>query len=493
MSLSNFRKALSYEQSPSLLAFPPSIGLVHFVGIGGHGVSGLALILHKMGYTVQGSDAKESDNISRLRAAGITVFIGHDEAYVNSAKLVVASAAALIVKFRPRDNIEVESAREKGILVIHRAELLAELMRNKKAIAVGGSHGKSTTTSMIGGVLEAGGLNPTVVTGAIMNLYDSNSHLGSGEWVVAEADESDGSFLCLPHLITVVTNIDSDHIIYWKDQAKTRAAFTQFVRNMPFYGLGVLCIDDPGVRQILPLLQDRDILTYGISEDADFRAEDIQYLPDRCTFTVSMPGSETQSRRRVGPISIKALGIENVRNALAAIVVSTDLGIEMENTNQSLSSFPGLHHRFQVVGSVSGIKVIDDHSAHPAEINAVIRMAKQTGARKIIAVNQPSARPSIVEGWLDEYPASFEGADHVIIGQGEGGDLAAAIEGREMLVEYLRAHGRKDVISMSDSSQLPILISEIAGEGDIVLCMGYLGSDRWAKELIQHLGEVKST
>ncbi|KAJ5714768.1 uncharacterized protein N7483_011949 [Penicillium malachiteum] len=472
MSLSNLRKSLSYEQPPSLLAFPPSIGLVHFVGIGGHGVSGLALILHKIGYTVQGSDAKESDNINRLRAAVVTVFIGHDEAYVNSAKLVVASAAAWIVKFRPRDNIQVKLAREKGIPMIHRAELLAELMRNKKAIAVGGSHGKSTTTSIIGGILEAGGLNPTVVTGAIMNLYDSNSHLGSGEWVVAEADESDGSFLCLPHLITVVTNIDSDHFIYWKDQTKTRAAFTRFVRNMPFYGLRVICIDDPGVRQILPLLQDRDIITYGISEDADFCAEKI----------CSMPSPETQSQRRIGPISIKALGIENVRNTLAAIVVSTDLGIGIENLNQSLSSFPGLHHRFQVVGSCSSCRDKCGDSDGQAD-----------GGPKIIAVNQPSARLKIVEGWLDEYPALFKGADHVIIGQGEGGNMAAATEGREMLVEYLRAYGREDVISMPDSNQLPRLISEKAGEGDIVICMGYLGSGRWAKELIQHLGEVKST
>ncbi|KAJ5650476.1 uncharacterized protein N7484_004199 [Penicillium longicatenatum] len=187
-------------------------------------------------------------------SAGVTVFIGHDKAYVDNAKLVVASAAALTIKFRPRDNIEVEAARDKGIPVIHRAEMLAELMRHKKAIAVGGSHGKSTTTSMIAGVLESGGLMPSVVTGAVMNLYRSNSHLGAGDWVVAEADESDGSFLMLPHLVTVVTNIDSDHIIHWKDETKTREAFVQFVRNGPFHGLGILCIDDPGVRQIMLLL-----------------------------------------------------------------------------------------------------------------------------------------------------------------------------------------------------------------------------------------------
>ncbi|KAJ5083508.1 hypothetical protein N7456_012935 [Penicillium angulare] len=476
-----------------MLSFPPSIGLIHFVGIGGHGVSALALILHQMGYTVQGSDAKKSENTARLEAAGVKVFLGHDTSYVDSAKLVVASAAALKVKFRPTDNIEVEAAREKGIPVIHRAEMLAELMRNKKAIAVAGSHGKSTTTSLIGGVLEAGGLDPTVITGATMNLYGSNAHLGSGDWLVAESDESDGSFSCLPHLITVVTNIDSDHLIYWKDEVNTRMAFTQFVRNVPFYGLGIMCIDDPGVRQILPLIRDRTILTYGVSDDADFRAEEIKYLPDECTYTVSMPDPESKSRKIVfGPVSVKALGLQNIRNSLAAIVIATELGIGIGNMNQSLSSFPGVAHRFQHIGTVNGIKVIDDHAAHPAEIQATIQMAKQICTQKIIAVNQPSGRPGIVKGWLKEYPAAFEGAHHIIIGQGEGGDSLSAAEAREMLVECLQTHGRKDTISMPDSAQLPSWISKIATDGDIVLCMGYLGSERWAEELVGQLGN-KST
>ncbi|KAJ5671967.1 hypothetical protein N7507_001094 [Penicillium longicatenatum] len=286
-------------------ALSTSVGLIQFVGIGGHGVSAIASILHELGNTIQGCDAKESNNTERLRAAGVTVFIGHDKA----------------------DNIEVEAARDKGIPVIHRAEMLAELMRHKKAIAVGGSHGKSTTTSMIAEVLESGGLMPSVVTGAVMNLYRSNSHLGAGDWVVAEADESDGSFLMLPHLVTIVTNIDSDHIIHWKDETKTREAFVQFVRNGPFHGLGILCIDDPGVRQIMLLLQDRNIVTYVVSEDADFRAVNITYSSNGCSFNVSIHDQENDFQYTIGPIHVNALGLASVQNSLAAITIASELGI----------------------------------------------------------------------------------------------------------------------------------------------------------------------
>jgi UDP-N-acetylmuramate--alanine ligase len=483
MRFPQLKNALLNGNSGHMPDFPPSIGIIHFVCAGGHGMSAIALMLKALGYDVQGSDAKESINTERLRAAGIRVFIGHDKAHVKSAKLVVASSAALTIKYRVTENIEVEAARGKGIPVIHRAEMLAALMKNKKAIAVGGSHGKSTTTSMLAGILEAGGLTPSVLTGATMNLYKSNMHLGSGEWMVVEADESDGSFLWLPTLVTVVTNIDSDHVAFWKSEENTRAAFSQFVRNVPFYGLGVLCIDDPGVRQILPSLHDRNIVTYGTTKDADVRGENIDFSTRGCTFTVSVRDHKGGPRQNIGSFELNAFGLANVQNALAAIAVSIELGIDYQATADSLGTYPGVYQRFDRVGTVNGITIIDDHAAHPAEIKACNSMAKQAGARRIIAVNQPSGLPVVVKPWLAEYNTTFQDAEFVIIGQAEGDGEALAAQAREMIVESLKSHGVENVISMHDAQQLPELVARIGQDGDYVVCTGYRGSTEWARRL----------
>ncbi|EAU39465.1 predicted protein [Aspergillus terreus NIH2624] len=486
MLSTDLKEALRYESPAHMPGFPPSISPIHFVCIGGHGQSAIALILLKLGYVVQGSDIKESDNVVRLRAAGATVFIGHDKDQLGSAKLVVASSAAT---WGSKPNVEVEAARERRIPVIHRSEMLASLMRHHKSIAICGSHGKSTTTSMVAGMLEAGGLSPTTISGAVVTQYGSNAHMGSGNWMVVEADESDGTMVQLPALISVVTNIDSDHITFYGTQEKTRATFAQFVRNVPFYGLAVLCIDDPGVRKMLPEVQDRNIITYGVSEDADVRAEDVKYNPQDSTFVLSVRNRRDGTRRVVGCIVLNVLGLHNLQNALATTAIALELGIELESIRYALRNFQGTNRRYIHVGEANGIQIIDDFGTHPAEMKATQTMAKQAGARRIIAVYQPTAVVRNVEAWLEEYPAAFEESAHIIIGQadGVGVDPVPAGKARETLVQYLHSHGREDAISMPDPSALPELVSRLGQEGDFVVCMGFRSSTLWARALAGQL------
>ncbi|KAJ5613304.1 hypothetical protein N7510_006498 [Penicillium lagena] len=486
MHSTDMKEALRYERPVHMPGFPPSISPVHFVCIGGHGQSAIALILMNLGYVVQGSDIKESDNVARLRAAGATVFIGHDKDHLGSAKLVVVSSAAT----KGDTNVEVKAAQDRRIPVIHRSEMLASLMRHHKSIAIGGSHGKSTTTSMVAGMLEAGGLSPTTISGAVVTQYGSNAHLGSGNWMIAEADESDGTLVRLPALISVVTSIDSDHIIFYGTQEKTRATFSQFVRNVPFYGLAVLCIDDQGVRKILPEVQDRNIITYGVSEDADVRAENLEYNPQDCTFVLSVRNRQDETRRVIGPIVLNALGLHNVQNALATIAIALELGIGLESIRYALRSFQGTNRRYIHVGEANGIQIIDDFGTHPAEMKATQKMAKQAGARRVIAVYQPTIVVRNVKAWLDEYLAAFQDSAHIIIGQADGVDPIPAAEAREALVQYLHSHGREDAISMPDPSALPELVSHLGQEGDFVVCMGFRSSTLWARALAGQLKEL---
>ncbi|KAB8269302.1 Mur ligase [Aspergillus minisclerotigenes] len=485
MLSTDLKEALRYESPAHMPGFPPSISPIHFVCIGGHGQSAIALILLKLGYVVQGSDIKESDNVVRLRAAGATIFIGHDKDQLGSAKLVVASTAAT----KNKTNVEVDAARDRRIPVIHRSEMLASLMRHHKSIAISGSHGKSTTTSMVAGMLEAGGLSPTTISGAVVTQYGSNAHMGSGHWMVVEADESDGTMVRLPALISVVTNIDSDHITFYGTQEKTRATFAQFVRNVPFYGLAVLCIDDPGVRKILPEVQDRNIVTYGVSEDADVRAENVKYNPQDSTFVLSVRDRRDGTRRVVGSIVLNVLGLHNLQNALATTAIALELGIELESIRYALGSFQGTNHRYIHVGEANGIHIIDDFGTHPAEIKATQTMAKQAGARRVIAVYQPTVVVRNVEAWLEEYPAAFEESAHIIVGQADGVEVdpVPAGEARETLVQYLHSHGREDAISMPDPSALPELVSRLGQEGDFVVCMGFRSSTLWARALAGQL------
>ena len=466
-------------------ALPLSIGTIHFVGIGGIGMSGIAEVLHTLGYAVQGSDMAESANVARLRQAGIPVVIGHDAANIGAAQVVVISTAV------PRDNPEVVAARAKLIPVVRRAEMLAELMRLKWAIAIGGTHGKTTTTSLVAAVLEGAGFDPTVINGGIINAYGSNTRLGAGDWMVVEADESDGSFLRLPAVITIVTNMDPEHLDHWGSRDAMEVGYRQFVANIPFYGFAVLCIDHPAVQQMIPALSDHRIITYGFSPQADVRAERIVSTREGASFDVRFADRATGRARRMGPFKLPMLGNHNVQNALAAIAVATEMEIDETQLKAALAKFSGVKRRFTETGNAGGITVIDDYGHHPVEIAAVLKAARQAGARDVVAVVQPH-RFSRLQSLFEEFCTCMNDAGTVIVA-----DVYAAgeapIEGvdRDALVEGLRARGHRSVVPLTDPAHLPDMVHAIARHGDFVVCLGAGNITAWANALPAALQELQ--
>ncbi len=458
-------------------ALPLSIGTIHFVGIGGIGMSGIAEVLHVLGYTVQGSDLAESTNVARLREAGIPVSIGHDAANLTDARVVVISTAV------PADNPEVLAAQRKLIPVVRRAEMLAELMRLKWAVAIGGTHGKTTTTSLVAAVLEGAGFDPTVINGGIINAYGSNTRLGAGDWMVVEADESDGSFLRLPAVITIVTNMDAEHLDHWGTREAMEAGYRQFVANIPFYGFAVLCIDHPAVQQMIPALSHHRIITYGFSPQADVRAERIISSRDGASFEVRLADRLTGRTRRIGPFRLPMLGNHNVSNALAAIAVAIEMEIDEAQIKAALLNFAGVKRRFTKIGEAGGITVIDDYGHHPVEIAAVLKAARQAGARDVVAVVQPH-RFTRLQGLFEEFCTCMNDAGTVIVA-----DVYAAgeapIEGmdRDALVEGLRARGHRQVVALTDPAHLAEMVHAIAKQGDFVICLGAGSITHWAAAL----------
>lgn len=458
-------------------ALPLSIGTIHFVGIGGIGMSGIAEVLHMLGYKVQGSDISENANVLRLRKLGITVAIGHDEANLGAAQVVVTSTAVR------KDNPEVVAARSRLIPVVRRAEMLAELMRLRWAVAIGGTHGKTTTTSLVACVLEQAKLDPTVINGGIIEAYGTNTRMGSGDWMVVEADESDGSFLRLPAVIAVVTNMDPEHLDHWGTAEAMQAAYDQFVSNIPFYGFAVLCIDHPAVQQMIPRLSDHRIVTYGFSPQADIRADKL--ITDRlgATFEVVITSRTQKTTRRAGPFRLPMLGQHNVLNALAAIAVASEMDISDETIRLALAGFRGVKRRFTRCGDFNGITVIDDYGHHPVEIAAVLRAARQAGARDVIAVVQPH-RYSRLEALFSDFCTCMNDAGTVIVT-----DVYAAgeapIEGvsRDSLIEGLRASGHRSVVPLPGPEHLAEMINAIAKPGDFVVCLGAGTITNWAHAL----------
>ncbi len=458
-------------------ALPLGIGTIHFVGIGGIGMSGIAEVLHTLGYSVQGSDIAENANVRRLRAAGISIAIGHDPAHLGAARVVVVSSAV------KRDNPEVAAARAQLIPVVRRAEMLAELMRLKWSIAVGGTHGKTTTTSLIAAVLEGAGLDPTVINGGIINAYGSNTRLGAGEWMVVEADESDGSFLRLPAVIAVVTNMDPEHLDHWGTGEAMVAGYHQFVGNVPFYGFAVLCMDHPAVQQMIPRLADHRVITYGFSPQADVRAERLVADKLGATFEVVVTDRARNRPRRMGPFRLPMLGSHNVQNALAAIAVALEMEIGEETLRASLAGFRGVKRRFTKVGEAAGITVIDDYGHHPVEIAAVLKAARQAGARDVVAVVQPH-RYSRLASLFDEFCTCMNDAGTVIVA-----DVYAAGEApipgidRDALIEGLRARGHRSVVPLPGPENLAEMVHAIARSGDFVICLGAGTVTNWAQVL----------
>lgn len=468
-------------------ALPLSIGTVHFVGIGGIGMSGIAEVLHLLGYKVQGSDIAENANVQRLRASGINVFIGHDGANLGEAQVVVTSTAVR------KDNPEVLAARERLIPVVRRAEMLAELMRLRWSIAIGGTHGKTTTTSLVAAVLEAARLDPTVINGGIIEAYGTNTRMGKGEWMVVEADESDGSFLRLPSVISVVTNMDPEHLDHWGSGEAMEAAYQQFVSNVPFYGFAVLCIDHPAVQQMIPLLSDHRIITYGFSPQADIRAEKLVMDKLGSTFEVKIVDRSRQQSRIAGPFRLPMLGHHNVQNALAAIAVAVEMDIDDATIRSGLAAFRGVKRRFTRTGESGGVTVIDDYGHHPVEIAAVLKATRQAGARKVIAVVQPH-RYSRLQTLFNDFCTCMNDADTVIVS-----DVYAAgeapIEGvdRDALIEGLRERGHRSVVPLSEPAQLAEMIAAMAGPGDYVVCLGAGTITNWAQALPSELAALQAS
>ncbi len=471
-------------------SIPLQVGTIHFVGIGGIGMSGIAEVLHNLGYTVQGSDVAESANVKRLRELGVRVSVGHAAENLGDAGVVVTSTAV------KKDNPEVIAARARLIPVVRRAEMLGELMRLKWSIAVGGTHGKTTTTSLVGTVLEAAGIDPTVINGGIVNAYGTNTRLGQGEWMVVEADESDGSFLKLPATVAVVTNIDPEHLDHFETFDGIRAAFASFVENIPFYGFAVLCIDHPEVQALIPKISDRRLVTYGFGVQADVRAVDVKPGPDGSRFAVQATDRKTGSVTRIDDLHLSVLGLHNVQNSLAAIAIALELNVAPDVIRTALAGFTGVKRRFTRTGVVNGVTVIDDYGHHPVEIVAVLKAARLavsgTPGARVIAVMQPH-RYSRLHSLFDEFCTAFNDADTVVVADvypaGE-----APIEGasRDALVDGLRRYGHHRVLPLSDPAELAELIGGETRPNDFVVCLGAGSITAWANALPDELGRLEA-
>ena len=449
---------------------PDKTGLFHVVGIGGIGMSAIAEVMHTRGYRVQGSDLKDGGNLDRLRARGITCLIGHDPANVEGAAYLVISSAV-----KP-GNPEFEAARERGIPIIRRAEMLAELMRPCATVSITGTHGKTTTTSLIADLLKHAGLDPTVIAGGIINAWGTNARIGRGEWMVVEADESDGTFLKLPTQIGVVTNIDPEHMDYWPSLDALHQAFHQFIDAIPFYGVAVACIDHPVVRELLGKLggaaNGRRTLTYGVARDADIRLANLRAGRDRITFDVELGPAVRGGARKVDDLMLPVLGHYNALNALAALAAATEAGVSDEVIRETFATYSGVKRRFTPVGEWQGVRVYDDYAHHPVEIAAVLRAARSGGDGRIIAVMQPH-RYTRLQSLFNEFSACLDDADIVLVtpvySAGE-----APIPGidRDELVLGLRRHGHPNVLTVEGEEDLAATVAALARSGDLVVGLG---------------------
>ena len=467
-------------------AFPIDIGTIHFVGIGGIGMSGIAEVLHTLGYSVQGSDLHDGANVKRLRDLGIPVHIGHREENLGDAGVVVTSTAV------KAGNPEVQAARQRLLPVVRRAEMLGELMRLKWSIAVGGTHGKTTTTSLVAHVLDVAGMDPTVINGGIINAWGSNARLGGGDWMVAEADESDGTFVHLPATVAVVTNIDPEHMDHYGSFDDLRDAFDAFVANIPFYGFAALCIDHPEVQAMIPRMSDRRIVTYGFSPQADVRGLNLETGPDEVRFDVRVidrkSGGEETLKRMVLPM----LGEHNVQNALAAVAIACEMGFDEAVIRRALASFAGVKRRFTRTGEVEGITIIDDYGHHPVEIAAVLKTARAAAEGQVIAVVQPH-RYTRLRDLFEEFCTCFNDADAVIVADvyEAGEDPIEGID-RDALVEGLGHHGHRTVLPLPGPEELAGIIDPLAGPGDMVVCLGAGDITRWANALPDDLRALRA-
>ena len=468
------------------MKLPRELGPIHFIGIGGIGMSGIAEVLLNQGYSVQGSDASENANVVRLRERGATVFVGHRAENIGAAEVIVVSTAIR------RDNPELIAAREKRLPVVRRAEMLAELMRLKRSIAIAGTHGKTTTTSIVAALLDAGGFDPTVINGGIINAYGTNARLGAGEWMVVEADESDGTFLKLPADIAVVTNIDPEHLDHFKTFDAIKVAFRALVENLPFYGFAVMCLDHPTVQELVGRIEDRRVITYGENPQADVRLLDVDLTGGESRFNVLVRDRATAQAIYIEDLRLPMPGHHNALNATAAVAVAHELGVSIADIRKALASFGGVKRRFTKTGEWKGALIFDDYAHHPVEVAAVLRAARASTKSKVIAVVQPH-RYTRLQALFNDFATCFNDADAVIVA-----DVYPAgekpIEGvdKEHLVAAIKAHGHRSANVLADPAQLPAQIAAIAGPGDYVICLGAGNITQWASALPADLAKVSS-
>ena len=454
---------------------PLELGPIHFVGIGGIGMSGIAEVLMTLGYTVQGSDAKASKITDRLVSLGATFFEGQAAENIGNAAVIVISSAI------KKGNPELEEARRRKLPVVRRAEMLAELMRMRSNIAVAGTHGKTTTTTMVATLLDKGGFDPTVINGGVIHSYGSNARAGAGEWMVVEADESDGSFNRLPATIAIVTNIDPEHMEHWGSFDALRKGFLDFVSNIPFYGLAVCCTDHAEVQALVGRVADRRIVTFGFNAQADVRAVNLRFENGSALFDVLLNNEDEGSK--IEGCVLPMPGDHNVSNALSAIAVARHLGMKKDEIREALAGFAGVNRRFTKVAEVNGVTIIDDYGHHPVEIAAVLRASRQSTKGRVIAVHQPH-RYSRLSSLFEDFCTCFNEADVVAISEvyAAGEDPIPAAS-RDDLVAGLIAHGHRHARAVMDEADLERLFREQARPGDIFVCLGAGTISAWANAL----------
>ncbi len=466
------------------MKMPRNIGPVHFVGIGGIGMSGIAEILHNQGYKVRGSDSAENPNVQRLRKMGIEVEVGQSAENLKDAAVVVISSAI------KKGNPELAAARARGLPVVRRAEMLAEIMRFKNAIAIGGTHGKTTPTTLVAALLDAANYDPTVINGGIINAYGTNARLGDGEWMVVEADESDGTFVKLPADVAIVTNVDPEHLDYYGDFDKVKQAFINFVENVPFYGFAVMCLDHPEVQALVGQIRDRRVITYGRNPQADVRLVDLENHDGVQHFSVEIRDRIRMTHLRIDGLELPMPGEHNALNATAAIAVADQLKVPAEAIRKGLKNFSGVKRRFTKTGTVGGITIIDDYGHHPVEISAVLKAARQSARRDVIAVVQPH-RYSRVHDLFNEFATCFNDADTVIVAPiYAAGETPIDGVTHEELVARIRARGHRDARVIDRAVALAPLIASRAAEGDYVVLLGAGNITQWAASLPAELGAL---
>jgi len=465
------------------MKLPRQLGPIHFVGIGGIGMSGIAEVLANLGHAVQGSDVAESANVKRLASLGIKIAIGHKAENVAGAAVLVVSSAI------KRDNPELIAARAKRLPVVRRAEMLAELMRLKSCVAVAGTHGKTTTTSLVAALLDAGGLDPTVINGGIINAYGTNARLGGGTWMVVEADESDGTFLKLPADVAIVTNIDPEHLDHFGTFDKVKEAFHAFVENVPFYGFAVMCSDHPVVQDLVGRIEDRRIVTYGENPQADVRLLDVKLNGGVARFSILFRGHNGNNAHEMKDLMLSMPGHHNALNATAAIAVAHELGVAEDRIKQALANFGGVKRRFTRTGEWNGVAIFDDYAHHPVEIAAVLKAARASTKAHVIAVVQPH-RFTRLRDLFDQFCTCFNDANHVIVAPVyPAGEAPIPGIDRDALVQGIRARGHRDVIALDKPDQLVGIIGKLARPGDYVVFLGAGSISQWAYALP---GELKA-